>query len=1270
MRLASLLPMLLLWLCTAAAQNNCQIANIKATIVQPNPNNCQFFVSLDFDHQGTTNQFNVTVNGVLAGTFTYGQLPIVLGPYNADPNMPTVMTFEVRDAVFLDCKASTMLDVPPCLGGNLCQVSDLAVQTGQCDLSGATYELWLNFQVQGVGPNAMFEVFSSANVSLGVFPLALLPLHIPAFPASGNPVDLIKVCIVGQPNCCLVEDFPAPLCVPNGCAIVDLTVSSGDCTSDSTYKAVVDFDVIGPVLADTFALWSNGQFIGKFNLMQLPFAFEAVWNGGSKDEVKVCAATALSTCCKTIEYEVPDCLGTPACAIKNLSVKSDTCSSDSTFLAILDFVVNDPSAVDSFDVWANGEYWGRFGLDQLPLHIPDFPWNGLIFNYIKVCTSNVAGCCKEIQFLAPSCLPYKPCEITDIILQAGPCTSDSTYKITLNFNATNPGNGLFTVSAHGQLIDTFALSAAPLMLELPWFGQATSWVTMCILGGTPGTSPCCRIKQFVVPNCNLGPCEIYDVVLDPGSCNPNAPTYSLSLNFSVDNPSNNLFEVWGNGIYLGAFPLGALPLTIPNFPSNGPAIDVIKICINDNPDCCAVLEFQGPDCNSQPCEITDLHVQTGDCHADSTYVLWVNFQVQNPSSNTFGVWANGTFIGTYNLSQLPLQITNFPWDGTGPNDVVKVCMTTSSGILSCCKTLEFPIPDCFDPGDCQIVDLVVDVGDCTSNDTYEVTVNFHVNNPPSNSFALWANGQFFGIFNLNQLPLTITHFPWSGGNVDVLEICFANTGTIGLCCAETEFEVPDCLGGLCEISDLTADPGPCSNIGAYPLKVNFQVQNPGNNLFEVWVNGTHYGAHPLDSLPYIIPNVPSNGPAVDVLTVCINDQPNCCKTIEFFGPDCGNTGDCEIVDVKVTPDDCVPGTNTYQLTVDFAVINPTSDSFQVWGNGGVYLGQFALADLPLTFPNFPANGPAIDVIKICLTDNPHCCKSIEFQGPNCGGNDCQIVDLEVNPGDCTSNTTYELFINFSVVNPPSDIFQVWTNGQVIGIYNINQLPLTIPDFPWGGGAFDKVKICMLPLNPTTIPCCADEHFEVPDCIGGGGDCKIYDLAVLKTPCLCGQFFAVLTFNHQNGSASGFHIVGNGNNYGNFPYSTQQPIILGPFDGDGTTVYEFAVIDNDNPDCADHFNLGEVKCTNFTSSPAGGSAMLAISPNPTANWLNVTALLDNGASIGQANVEVYAADGRKVKVQTVTNGANFQINVSDLPSGLYRLVLISDSGRLEGKFAKE
>jgi len=1365
MRVASLLPMLLLWLSSLNAQNNCSIFDLTATMVQVNPITCQYFVSLDFQHDGTTNQYTVTGNSTNYGTFPYSQIPLILGPFTSDLLNPTLLEFNVTDAVFPDCSDVVELVVPNCGQTTICNISNFEVLPGPCDPSGLTYSLWLDFDVQLSGGD-LFDVWAN-GVLIGTFPLIALPLQIPAFPASGNPVDVIKVCINNQPDCCETLEFDAPDCVNPPCGIFDLTVETNGCTNDSTYKAVIDFDMVGPAPSDSFGLWSNGQFQGFFGINQLPLLREIEWDGGLNDEIKVCLVNSNILCCETKEYPVPDCLNLNPCGIKDLVVKPDTCTSDSTFLAILNFGVNDPTAVDSFDLWANGEFWGRFGMNQLPLHIPDFPWNGLIFNHVKVCTGNSPACCKEYQFIAPDCLPFGLCEITDIFLHTGPCTSDSTYKITLNFNGTNPGNGTFTVFIHNQLLDTFDLTDVPLMLEVPWNGQAGDFITVCILGSNaPTPNGCCRIKQFQVPNCLLpcnifnvavdlgdcnpnsntyklhldfevnnpgndffevwgngvylgtfplaglpltipnfpsngnaadvikicindnldccsfiefqGPdcdsaCEIFDVSLDPGDCNANDDTYKLHLNFSVNNPGNALFEVWGNGIYLGLFPLAGLPMVIPNFPSNGNAADIIKICINDHPDCCKTIEFQGPGCDS-PCEIFDLAVLTGNCNlADSTYAVTVDFHVQNPTSNTFSLWANGQLFGTYDLNQLPLHIPNFPWDGTGPNDVIKVCITANSGALSCCRTIEFPTPDCFNGGDCEVYDLHVEVGGCTSNTTYEIVVNFQVHNPPSNTFSLWANGQFFGLYNLNQLPLGIPNFPWNGSAFDGLKVCFTNApGGIGSCCAEIEFPVPDCLnGGDCEIFDVVLDPGICDPAtGTYTLHLDFQVQNPGNDFFEVWGNGVYLGLFPLAGLPMVIPNFPSNGAAIDVIKICINDHPDCCRTIDFHGPDCGGGGNCEIFDVVLDPGACDPTTGTYLLHLDFQVQNPGNDFFEVWGNG-TYLGLFPLAGLPMVIPNFPSNGPAIDVIKICINDHPDCCRTIDFQGPDCGGGgNCEIFNLQLDPGNCTGDSSYQLHVNFQVFNPPSNMFQVWANGQLLGAFNLNQLPLLIQNFPWNGGNFDGIKICMVPNAPGTDLCCIQKEFAVPDCLGND-DCHIYDLHVLRTPCLCEQFFAVLTFEHDNGGPGGFDILGNGNNYGNFPYNTPQPIILGPFNGDGVTDYEFVVVDHDHPDqCGDDFNLGKVECLTPVIDPTGGSALLTLSPNPTANWLNVTALLENGAALGQSNVEVYAADGRLVQTNTVANGANFQLDVSNLPSGIYRLVLKSDSGRLEGTFAKE
>ena len=47
---------------------------------------------------------------------------------------------------------------------------------------------------------------------------------------------------------------------------------------------------------------------------------------------------------------------------------------------------------------------------------------------------------------------------------------------------------------------------------------------------------------------------------------------------------------------LGYYLLSDLPLTIPDFEISGSENDYIRICINDNEDCCNEIEWDPPQC--------------------------------------------------------------------------------------------------------------------------------------------------------------------------------------------------------------------------------------------------------------------------------------------------------------------------------------------------------------------------------------------------------------------------------------------------------------------------------------------------------------------------------------------------------------------------------------------------------------------------------------------------------------------------------------------------
>jgi hypothetical protein len=449
--------------------------------------------------------------------------------------------------------------------------------------------------------------------------------------------------------------------------------------------------------------------------------------------------------------------------------------------------------------------------------------------------------------------------------------------------------------------------------------------------------------------------------------------------------------------------------------------------------------------------------------------------------------------------------------------------------------------------------------------------------------------------------------------------------------------------------------------------INFQVNNPNNNLFDVWTNGVYYGNFPLSALPLTIEHFPYNGGVFDIVKVCINDNAGCCKAQDFLVPACltPNTP-CAISELSVVTGNCYPD-STYTVTLNFDVSSTTSSLFDVWTNG-VYYGNFPLSALPLTITHFPYNGGLNDVIKVCINDNPDCCKVKEFPVPACFNNPlpCAITNLTVTTGDCHEDSTYTAIINFQVLNPNNALFEVWTNGAYYGSFPLWALPLTIEHFPYNGGAFDLVKVC---INDNSN-CCKLLEFPVPDCFTTPVNCEIYDLNVVTTPCLCGQFFAILNFQHTGAPNGSFDVVGNGVNYGNFPYTHTQPLILGPLQGNQGTAFEFVVKDHQQPTCRDVYELGVISCPVSSTDDAGSlTGSLSVSPNPATEWLTVSVQGATHIVSGAGNLEIWGADGRRVKTLTVSNAAAFSVSVNDLAAGAYQLVLNTDGGRFRGNFIK-
>lgn len=115
-------------------------------------------------------------------------------------------------------------------------------------------------------------------------------------------------------------------------------------------------------------------------------------------------------------------------------------------------------------------------------------------------------------------------------------------------------------------------------------------------------------------DCPSDQCEITNLTVDIGDCTGSG-TYALTINFEYQNAGNDFFDVFvRNNEFIGFYSLADLPLTIPEFELSGFDYDYVKVCINDNPDCCMEIEFMPPNCATDcecPAEYDPVCVEIG-----------------------------------------------------------------------------------------------------------------------------------------------------------------------------------------------------------------------------------------------------------------------------------------------------------------------------------------------------------------------------------------------------------------------------------------------------------------------------------------------------------------------------------------------------------------------------------------------------------------------------------------------------------------------------------
>lgn len=575
-------------------------------------------------------------------------------------------------------------------------------------------------------------------------------------------------------------------------------------------------------------------------------------------------------------------------------------------------------------------------------------------------------------------------------------------------------------------------------------------------------------------------CILDAVSIETLPCTPNGVFY-IDLNFQYESDGST-FKVTGNGTEYGTYAYADLPVEIGPFPGSSTAIYEVIITDLFDENCSTFAEFEALNCGTNSCSISGLEEFGSECFADQFAIIF-GFEVENSQTNTFQQWINGQSVGFQEIDPNGPYIleTSSANVNSGVENSLKVCMNDQP---NCCQTISFT-PTCVEQPECQLSNPTVEVLPCGPDGTYYVLFDFDYTDVNSSEFKVFGNGVVYGEFLYSNLPVEIGPFePGTSASLELIaaDLQFEN------CAVEIGFDAQDCNGaGDCSITDLDIVVYECyQDATLVDIEFSMNANNPGNDFWEAWMNDTFLGSHEINPNGYYyLQGIPIN--EFNSFKVCINDNPDCCQTIEFV-PECSPTGsDCAITEVVVELTDCNDAGEFFAiLNFDYTDLN--GGAFSVKGNGEEY-GEFFYDALPVTVG--PFNGLIDPIWELIIQDLQleDCYAETSFEGEGCEGiENCELSEINLTSLTCQDNGKVTLDLGFEVSLPGNHLWEAWINGEFLGTFELdptsNQYELeNVAGITEGE---NEIKICIND-NPE---CCSFLVFEGIECTTIEGDCFV------------------------------------------------------------------------------------------------------------------------------------------------------------------------------------
>ncbi len=551
---------------------------------------------------------------------------------------------------------------------------------------------------------------------------------------------------------------------------------------------------------------------------------------------------------------------------------------------------------------------------------------------------------------------------------------------------------------------------------------------------------------------------------------------SVAVSFDATMGSSQGYEVFVDGVQTG----GPFAYNDPNG-SNQTTVMVagdglthnISLQDVDGAECGISADIQTPNC-AGGCNIANLDIQFPDTTCNNGMIpASLSFTAAGSGDQGYHVFIDGILEAGSPHDYTPggFNTLDFQINGDGGMHALRI---EDVGNTTCIADTIFHAPQC--PDACQIRLSTEMVGTCNGEGLVSYQIMVMASNVGSNGFN----------FFVDNLPLAGNPFPYGAGGISLVDIVLPGDGQIhliavadasqGSCSASASIQSLNCGIG-CNLVVNAVQSGACNTVDQVPFNVMVQATTPGNEGFELLIDGVPDPGSPFvyqaNGLTTVAVLLPGDGLAHSLQVIDVAFA-NCRDSVIVHTPLCGancamgnfsiaynvpQTFTVEVRDFNFFPNDLTVSVGDTVRFLWTGQIPHTTTSDVLGGpdswNSGL-LGQ----------------GSVYDLVIESTGNHPYYC--IPHGSP--GGIGMSGIIRVQNPCD---DGRLSVRVTFSAINGSFEGYSVYLDDDEFitsGLYQpsgTNQVVFTVP----GDGALHHVLI----QDATDPDCQLHEHFDMPDC---------------------------------------------------------------------------------------------------------------------------------------------------------------------------------------------